>query len=177
MAERLTLARPYAEAVFRLAQEDNALAQWSDVLQSLALIASDAKMQDIISNPETDDEALFGLIVSITGKLEAKMENLVRVLMENNRLILLPEIAQLYEEQRARAEASVDVEVSSAVKLDAEQENVIAKALEKKLGKKIKLSSSVDKSLIGGVVIHAGDLVIDGSVKGHLDELASHLIH
>ena len=120
MAERLTLARPYAEAVFRLAQEDNALAQWSDVLQSLALIASDAKMQDIISNPETDDEALFGLIVSITGKLEAKMENLVRVLMENNRLILLPEIAQLYEEQRARAEASVDVEVSSAVKLDAE---------------------------------------------------------
>lgn len=177
MAERLTLARPYAEAVFRLAQEDNTLAQWSDVLQSLAMIAGDEKMQDIISNPETDDEALFGLIVSITGKLEPKMENLVRVLMENNRLLLMPEVAQLYEEQRAQAEASVEVEVSSAIKLDAEQENIIAKALEKKLGKKIKLSSSVDESLIGGVVIHAGDLVIDGSVKGHLDELASHLIH
>jgi F-type H+-transporting ATPase subunit delta len=177
MAERLTLARPYAEAVFRLAQEDNAFAQWSDVLQSLALIASDDQMQDIISNPETDDEALFGLIVSVTGKLESKAENLVRVLMENNRLILMPEIAQLYEEQRAQAEASVDVEISSAVKLDAEQEKVIAAALEKKLGKKIKLSSNVDESLIGGVVIHAGDLVIDGSVKGRLGELASHLIH
>jgi F-type H+-transporting ATPase subunit delta len=97
--------------------------------------------------------------------------------MENDRLLLLPEIAHLYEEHRARAEASVDVEVSSAVKLDAEQEKAIAAALEKKLGKKIKLSSSVDESLIGGVVIHAGDLVIDGSVKGRLGELASHLIH
>jgi len=177
MAERLTLARPYAEAIFQLAQSDNALAQWSDVLQSLALIASDEQMQDIISNPETDDEALFGLIVSITGKLDTKGENLVRVLMENDRLALLPEIGTLYEEHRAQAEASVDVEVSSAVKLEAGQEKLIAAALEKKLGKKIKLSSSVDESLIGGVVIQAGDLVIDGSVKGRLGELASHLIH
>jgi len=177
MAERLTMARPYAEAVFQLAQDDNALAQWSDVLQSLALIASDEQMQDIISNPETDNEALFGLIVSITGKLEPKAENFVHVLIENDRMLLLPEIASLYDEHRAQAEASIDVEVASAVKLDAEQEKVIAAALEKKLGKKIKLSSSVDESLIGGVVIHAGDLVIDGSVKGRLGELASHLIH
>ena len=177
MAERLTMARPYAEAVFRLAQDDNALAQWSDVLQALALIASDRKMQDIISNPETGSEALFGLIVSITGALEPKAENLVHVLMENDRLLLLPEIAELYEKHRAQAEASVDVEVASAVTLDAAQEKVIAAALEKKLGKKIKLSSSVDESLIGGVVIRAGDLVIDGSVKGRLGELASHLIH
>lgn len=171
------MARPYAEAVFQLAQDDNALAQWSDVLQSLALITSDEQMQNIISNPETDHEALFGLIVSITGSLEPKAENLVHVLIENDRLLLLPEIASLYEEHRARAEASVDVVVASAVKLDAEQEKVIATALEKKLGKKIKLSSSVDESLVGGVVIRAGDLVIDGSVKGRLGELASHLIH
>ena len=177
MAERLTLARPYAEAVFSLAQEEKAFAEWSGVLQSLALIASNEQMEEIISNPETGDDALFGLIISITGKLEPRAENLVRVLMENNRLALLPEIATLYEEHRAQAEASVDVEVSSAVKLNAEQEKDIATALEKKLGKKIKLSSSVDESLIGGVVIHAGDLVIDGSVKGRLGDLASHLIH
>jgi len=177
MAERLTMARPYAEAVFGLAQDENDLASWSDVLRSLALVTSDKQMQDIISNPETNSEALFGLIVSITGKLEPKAENLVRVLMDNDRLLLLPEILALYEEHRARAEASIDVEVASAVKLDAEQEMVIATALEKKLGKKVKLSSSVDESLIGGVVIHAGDLVIDGSVKGRLGELASHLIH
>jgi len=177
MAERLTLARPYAEAVFKLAQEDNDLAGWSALLQSLALVASDEKMKDIIANPETDDDALFGLILAITGKLDPKSENLIRVLMENSRLLLLPEISSLYEEHRAEAEASVDVEVASAVQLSAEQEKVIASALEKKLGKKVKLSSSVDESLIGGVVIHAGDLVIDGSVKGRLGELASHLIH
>lgn len=177
MAERLTLARPYAEAVFKLAQEGGDLAGWSAVLQNLAAVASDPQMKDIIANPETDDMALLGLIVDIVGKLDVQQENLVRVLMENDRLLLTPEIASLYEEQRAEAEASVDVQVSSAIALDAKQEKAIAASLEKKLGKKVNLSSNVDESLIGGVVIQAGDLVIDGSVKGRLGELASQLIH
>jgi len=177
MAERLTLARPYAEAVFKLAQAGNDLAGWSAVLHNLAAVASDPRMKDIIANPETDDEALFGLIVAIVGKLEAQQENLVRVLMENDRLLLSPEIASLYEAQRAEAEASVDVQVASAIALDAKQEKAIAASLEKKLGKKVNLSSHIDESLIGGVVIQAGDLVIDGSVKGRLGELASQLIH
>jgi len=177
MAERLTLARPYAEAVFKLAQASNDLAGWSTVLQNLSAVASDPQMKDIITNPETNDEALLGLIVDIVGKLDAQQENLVRVLMENDRLLLSPEIASLYEEHRAEAEASVDVVVASAIALDAKQEQAIAASLEKKLGKKVNLSSNVDESLIGGVVIQAGDLVIDGSVKGRLGELASQLIH
>lgn len=177
MAERLTMARPYAEAVFKLAQEDGDLAGWSTVLTNLAAVASDARMKKIIANPETEEAALVGLIGAILGKLDPKPENFVRVLMENDRLSLLPEISRLYEEQRAEAEASIDVQVSSAMALDSKQEQAIASSLEKKLGKKINLSSSVDASLIGGVVIQAGDLVIDGSVKGRLGELASQLIH
>lgn len=177
MAERLTLARPYAEAVFKLAQEDNDLAGWSNVLKTLALVAADDGMKQILLNPQASDEAVFGLIVDIVGKLDAKPENFVRVLLENSRLVLLPEISKLYEAHRAQAEASLDVEVISAIKLDDKQEKSLASALEKKLGKKINLTSAVDKSLIGGVVIHAGDLVIDGSVKGHLGDLASQLTH
>ncbi len=177
MAERLTLARPYAEAVFKLAQDDKDLAGWSSVLKTLALVAADDRMKQIFSNPQASDEAVFGLIVDIVGKLDAKPENFVRVLLENSRLALLPEISSLYETHRAEAEASLEVEVISAIKLDSEQEKSLASALEKKLGKKINLTSAVDESLIGGIVIHAGDLVIDGSVKGHLGDLASQLTH
>lgn len=177
MAERLTLARPYAEAVFKMAQEENDLAGWSALLQGLAQMAADNLMKDVFTNPEYTDEAVFGLVSDIFGKTSTKEQNFIRVLIENNRLILSPEIFSLFAARRAQAEASQDVEVTSAFKLDAKQEASLATMLEKKLGKKINLTSSVDESLIGGVVIHAGDLVIDGSVKGHLGDLSSQLTH
>jgi len=177
MAERLTLARPYAEAVFKLAQEENELAGWSALLQGLAQAAADDRMRDIFTNPEYTDDAVFELVSDIFGKIDAKEKNFIRVLIENNRLALSPEIFSLFAARRAQVESSQDVEVTSAFKLDASQEKSLASMLEKKLGKKINLTSSVDESLIGGVVIHAGDLVIDGSVKGHLSDLASQLTH
>lgn len=177
MAERLTLARPYAEAVFKLAQEENDLAGWSALLRALAQLAADDHMKQVFTNPGYTDETVFELILSILGKVSTKEQNFIRVLIENNRLVLSPEISELYAALQAQAEASQDVEVTSAFRLDAKQESSLASMLEKKLGKKINLTSTVDESLIGGVVIHAGDLVIDGSVKGHLGDLASQLTH
>jgi F-type H+-transporting ATPase subunit delta len=167
MAERLTLARPYAEAVFKLAQKDGDLAGWAVLLQNLAMIARDGRMKDMFENPAISDDTVFSLIIDIVGKLETRPGNFIRVLMENGRLVLLPEISDLFNALRAQAEASLDVVVTSAMKLDSKQEASLSSELEKKLGKKIKLTSTVDATLIGGVVIRAGDLVIDGSVKGY----------
>jgi F-type H+-transporting ATPase subunit delta len=177
MAERLTLARPYAEAVFLLAQEDNDLSGWATLLKNLAMIARDERMKDIFGNPAIADDTVFALLSDIVGKLDKRPENFVRVLMENGRLALLPEISSLYDALRSEAEASVDVVVTSAMKMDSKQEASLVSMLEKKLGKKIQLTSMVDAALIGGIVIRAGDLVIDGSVKGRLGDLASQLTH
>jgi len=177
VAERLTLARPYAEAVFKLAQEDGDLAGWAVLLKNLALVALDERMKDMFGNPAIKDETMFSLIGDLVGKLDTRPANFVRVLMENGRLALLPEISSLYDALRSEAEASIDVVVTSALKMDSKQEASLASMLEKKLGKKIQLTSTVDAGLIGGIVIRAGDLVIDGSVKGRLGDLASQLTH
>lgn len=177
MAERLTLARPYAEAVFKLAQEDKDLAGWATLLKNLALIAHDERMKDMFGNPAIQDEIVFALISDIVGKLDQRPESFIRVLMENGRLSLLPEISELYDMLRSEAEASIDVVVTSALKMDSKQEASLVSMLEKKLGKKVQLTSTVDAALIGGIVIRAGDLVIDGSVMGRLGDLASQLTH
>jgi F-type H+-transporting ATPase subunit delta len=177
VAERLTLARPYAEAVFRLAQEDGDLASWAVLLKNLALIARDDRMKDMFGNPAVEGETIFSLISDMVGKLDKRPANFIRVLLENNRLSLLPEVSVLYDALRSEAEASINVMVTSALKMDSKQEASLASVLEKKLGKKIHLTSAVDAELIGGIVIRAGDLVIDGSVKGRLGDLASQLTH
>lgn len=175
MAERLTLARPYAEAVFNLASEGKDLAGWSKLLNRLAVFAADARMKDLFSNPEVDDAALVAMVAELGQAKGEAQQNFLRLLNDNGRLALLPEIAELYERLKSKAEASVDVDIQSAFELDAKQTKVIAGALEKKLGKKINVTSRVDADLIGGVVVRAGDLVIDGSVKGYLADLASQL--
>ncbi len=178
MAERQTLARPYADAIFNLAQEQGRLQDWSNTLGFMAAVMADDVMQNVFDQPEIENDRLVALMKDICGeRMDEQAENLMRVLLENNRLSLFAEIVSLFELLKAEAERTVEVEVLSAFALDADQEKAIAAAMEKKLGCAVALQIKEDASLMGGVVIRAGDLVIDGSVKGYLGELATHLTH
>lgn len=178
MAERQTLARPYAEAVFKIAQEQNRLQDWSISLGFMAAVMADKAMQVVLDQPEIENDRFVALIKDIcAGRMDEQAENLLQVLLENNRISLFAEIVSLFESFKAEAESTVDVEVLSAFALDAGQEKSIAAAMEKKLGCAVTLHIKEDESLIGGIVIRAGDLVIDGSAKGYLGELTTHLTH
>jgi F-type H+-transporting ATPase subunit delta len=176
MAERATIARPYAKAAFEYARAANALAAWSQGLKVAAEIVADPRVAELINDPRWTAANLAGLIVDAAGpRLDAAMQNFVRVLAENHRLVLLPEIAAHYEAARAQVENTVDVEVVSAVALDAAQAEKLKQALNARLRRQVRMQSSVDASLLGGAVIRAGDLVIDGSLKGRLDRLGTEL--
>lgn len=176
MAERTTLARPYAEAVFRLARERKTLKAWSEMLQLAAAIAADPKITALIDNPRVPRNRFVDFFLDVGGKkLDQDAANLVRLLSDNHRLALLPEIAGLYEALRAQAENRVEAEVVSAIAVNETQLKDIAVALKKRLGRDIDLRTRIDPSIVGGVVIRAGDLVIDGSVQGKLRLLATHL--
>lgn len=178
MAERLTLARPYAEAVFRLAEESKTLPKWSAVLGFLRALLADQELAAIVGNPNVDDARTLTLICDIAGdRIDEQARNLVRLLIDNGRLGLLDEISSQYEILRAEAEKTIEVEVRTAYMLDGGQQQAIASALEKRLGRSVSLNVQEDKNLIGGVLIRAGDLVIDGSIKGRLAQLATHLTH
>ncbi len=177
MAEKTTIARPYAEAVFQLAQQQGELKSWSETLQLCAAIASNPEMSALIGNPRIDATQLSGLFGELCGeKLNEQGKNFIATLIENDRLDLLPEIAELYEKARAEAEGVMSAEVISAQSLDKSQQEAIAAALKKRLGREVVLECRVDESLLGGAVIRAGDLVIDGSAKGQLDRLAHVLL-
>jgi len=176
VAERATIARPYAKAAFEAALPGRAFAQWSAGLTVAAEIVADPRVTALIKNPEvaTADIAEFIIGVAAT-KLDARMQNFVRILAENHRLLLLPEILAHYEVMRADVENTVDVEVISAVKLDAAQADKLTGALTTRLKRRVNMRNSVDASLLGGAIIHAGDLVIDGSLKGRLQRLRTEL--
>ncbi len=172
MAEKSTIARPYALAIFKLAEGQQQLPKWSETLTLLAAIVEDPAMTTLIGNPRVSHEQLRGLFHDVGGEqLDDKARSLIDLLIENDRIALLPEIAALYERYRAEAEQVVKAEVISAYKVSADQEKAIAAALKTRLGKEVAISSHIDKSLIGGAIIRAGDMVIDGSVTGHLDRL------
>ena len=176
MAERATIARPYAKAAFAAASDANALAAWSRGLALVTEIVADPRVTELVKNPELDSSQVADFITAVGGdKLDAEMQNFVRVLAANQRLLLLPEITALYEMQRAEVENTVDVEVVSAVQLDAAQTEKLSAALRARLKRQIKMRNTVDAGLLGGAVIHAGDLVIDGSLKGRLERLRTEL--
>ena len=176
MAERATIARPYAKAAFEYARDTGAFAQWSQGLKTAAEIVEDPRVSALIHNPRLTAGDLAGLIGDVAGgNLDAGMENFVRVLAENRRLPLLPEIAAHYEAERARVENTVDVEVVSAVPLSAAQADKLSQALDTRLKRRVRMQNSVDATLLGGAVIRAGDLVIDGSLKGRLERLGTEL--
>ncbi|MBI3575690.1 MAG: F0F1 ATP synthase subunit delta [Gammaproteobacteria bacterium] len=178
MAEKLTAARPYAEAVFALAREQNALKAWSEMLALTAAVARDPRIERLARDPRVAHARFLGLFLDICGgHLDPKGANFVRLLVENRRLNLLPEIAALYEGLRAEAETRVEATVTSAFSLDAAQLKTLGQGLKRRFGREVRLTAAVDRSLVGGVVIRAGDLVIDGSVRGRLAALASELRH
>lgn len=176
MAGTSSLARPYAQAVFELAKESKDFKSWSDALTFLAGLVSDKSMQDLINNPRVERARLLGLFDDLCGdRVPESGRNLLRLMAENDRLTAMPDVAAQYEIMRAEAEGTVDAEVRSAKPLDNAQKERLSKALEKRLGRKVHLTVVEDGSLLGGAVIHAGDLVIDGSAKGRLEKLASAL--
>ncbi len=176
MAERATIARPYAKAAFEAARETRSFAGWSQGLVTAAQIVLDPRVTGLIKNPELPAAAVADFIIDVAGaKLDDPMRNFVRVLAENHRLLLLPEIVAHYEALRAQVENTVDVEVVSAVKLDAAETEKMTAALNERLKRRVNMRNTVDASLLGGAVIHAGDLVIDGSLKGRLERLRTEL--
>jgi F-type H+-transporting ATPase subunit delta len=177
VAERATIARPYAKAAFEYARDANAFAAWSQGLESAAQIVADPSVAPLTKSPQWPVANLVSLITDVAGaKLDAGMQNFVRVLAENRRLLLLPEIAAHYEELRAAVENTLDVEVISAVTLSDAQADKLKQALSTRLKRTVRMQNSVDSALLGGAVVRAGDLVIDGSLKGRLERLATDLI-
>ena len=176
MAERATIARPYAKAAFDYARDAKNLTQWSKGLQAAAASVADARVAEASKNPKLTAAQVIGVITDVAGDdLDAGMRNFVRVLAENHRLLLLPQIAQQYEALRAVVENSLDVDVVSAVTLDAAQAEKLSAALNQRFKRQVRMRASVDSSLLGGAVIRAGDLVIDGSLKGRLERLGTEL--
>ncbi len=176
MAERATIARPYAKAAFGAARDGNAFAQWSKGLHTIADIVADTRVAALIKNPELTTSAIADLVIDIAGAgLDPELRNFVRVLAENHRLLLLPEIAAHYELMRSQVENTLDVEVISAVQLNHAQTEKLKQALNTRFKREVRMHNSVDATLIGGAVIRAGDLVIDGSLKGRLERLRTDL--
>ena len=176
MTQALTLARPYARAAFSLARDAGALAGWSDALGFSARVAADPQVAALLGNPAlTTNDAVVLLsppATTIDGETFARFLGL---LSDNRRLALLPEIAGLFDELRFEAERVVKARVTSATALPAAELDTIKAALKKRFGREVEIEAAVDESLIGGAVIDAGDVVIDGSLRGKLGRLQAAL--
>lgn len=176
MQERLTIARPYARAAFEQAREAGELERWSAALALLAAVVGHEDMRRLIGDPRVRKATLERLLLDIGGeRFDGAIERFVRLLTRAGRLPLAPEIARLFEESRAEAQALLDVELTSAFELSAEQEQKIVEAIKRHLRREVRVASRVDPEIIGGAVVRIGDRVIDGSVKGRLRELATAL--
>ncbi|MBV7315603.1 F0F1 ATP synthase subunit delta [Shewanella sp. NIFS-20-20] len=175
MAELTTIARPYAKAAFDFAVEHQAVEKWAEMLDFAALVSENDTMRPLLSGSMASAQ-LANLFISVCGEqMDTQGQNLIKVMAENGRLEVLPAVAQLYAEFRNDWEKVIEADVVSATELSEEQVQQISLSLEKRLTRKVKLNCSVDAGLIAGVTIQAGDLVIDGSVRGKLSRLADSL--
>ena len=175
MSQALTLARPYARAAFSLARDAGSLPAWSDALAFAAHVAADPRVAALLGNPNLTQADATTLLAP--EQANPVFADFLGLLFENRRLSLLPEIAGLYDELRFEAERVVKAKVTSAVALPAGELETIKAALKRRFGREVEVEASVDESLIGGAVIDAGDVVIDGSVKGKLGRLQAALSH
>ena len=176
MSEAITTARPYAQAAFDEAQKLSDLKGWSDVLKSLAEAVLNPELRSVIRSPRVAKAQLAGLLGDVLGgQLKPQQLNLIKVLAENQRLLVLPEISAIFETLKAEAEKTVNVVVESAFELSAAQQEKIVVSLKKRMAREVKLVCNVNKELLGGVVIRAGDKVIDGSARTRLGEMANAL--
>jgi F-type H+-transporting ATPase subunit delta len=174
MAEPSTVARPYAEAAFQLAHGAGALAQWAEMLAALASVSQDARVRAAVGDPNLPAAKVAGLFISILS-LSGDGENFVRVLAQNARLGLLPEIRAQFDALRNEREGVIEADVISAFDLSGAQLADLVQRLEKKTGKKVKAKVRLDKELIGGIKVVLGDKVIDGSARAQLGALETAL--
>lgn len=174
MAEPVTLARPYAEAAFEFARDADALAAWDEMLSLAAAVAADETVaRRVLENPRVEAEAAASFMLDAGGEhFSTEFGNFVKLLAENRRLALLPQVSELFARYRAEAEQTLDVEVTTATGLPDEYRRHLEKSLSKRFGREINIALNVDDSIIGGAVIRAGDTVLDGSVRGRLAKLA-----
>lgn len=183
MADTSTIARPYAKAVFDLATAERKLAAWSEALAAAAAVVADAGAKRALANPALDDAARATLVGSIAGAIKggelltgSAGKNFLQLLAENGRLTAIPEIASQFDALKAQAENKVNVTVTSATPVDEKLAGEIKKSLEKKLGRVVELTLAVDAALIGGAIIQADDMVIDGSVRTRLQRLTEAIV-
>ena len=176
MAETVTIARPYAEAVFQLADKAGELAKWSETLARMSGIAANPDMLEAMGNPRLTADQLYGLFASLAGEaMFAQSQNLVRVLIENRRLSLVPEIRDLFEDLKNEREGIVEAQIASAFPLEGASLVALVADLEKRFKRRIQPIVTVDPGLIGGVCVQVGDEVIDGSVRGKLASMGTAL--
>jgi F-type H+-transporting ATPase subunit delta len=176
MADKTTVARPYAKAAFEEARGEKRLGPWSDTLRVASTVVTDPRVESLLGNPRVTSSELAQLVIDIAGpELGDHGANFVRTLAENHRLAYLPEISALFDEMKDEEEKIVDVTVTSASPLDEGQRKTLTAALERKLKRAIRMQCHTDSSLIGGAVLQAGDLVIDGSLRTQLNRITYEL--
>ncbi len=172
MASNATVARPYAKATFELAAEQSALADWSQRLSALASTIASPELRAVVDSPSLTRDVKAQIVVDCMGEHGSSLQGLVKALAEHDRLGVVDELAEQYELLLAQSEKTLDAEVSTAIALTEAQQQTLIDALSKRFGCAVTLNCQVDESLIGGAMIRAGDVVIDGSIKGRLDKLA-----
>lgn len=175
MAETLTIARPYADAIFRLADQSGALPAWSNTLAAMNRAAENPDMDALFDNPRITRPQLISLFIAACGELSEEGRNLVQLLVENGRLALVPQIRELFEEAKREREGTVEAQIFSAFPMADAQKSALVTALEAKLKRRIQATVALDTDLIGGVKIVVGDKVIDGSVRARLAAMSSAL--
>ncbi len=173
MSELTTVARPYAKAAFDFAVETNAVDNWFNMLVFAAEVSQNETMMNYLSGGASVEQATDLFLKVCEQQLDSKGQNLIKVMAENQRLLVLPQVLAQFSELKAEYEKTIDVDVTSAVKLKAAQQKVISAALEKRLARKVKLNCIVDANVVSGLVIKAKDMVIDGSIRGKLNRLAT----
>ena len=176
MAELSTLARPYAKAAFQYAAEQQKVDQWAEMLNLAAVVSEQDKVSRLINSPAESSDQLAATMTDLcSGKMVDHGANLFGVLAQNKRMALLPQISQQFQKLQAEREHIVDVDITSAFELSSEELQRLSEKLRQKLDCDVNINTSIDRDLIGGVIIRAGDMVIDGSVRGKLGKLAEDL--
>jgi F-type H+-transporting ATPase subunit delta len=177
MAETVTIARPYAEAAFKLALEQNRLEPWSQMLELLDLVVKDPATARCVGDPNVSAQQLQSLMLGVCGeRLDGAGRNFVQVLVQNNRLVMLPEIRAMFEQLRLAHEGVLEAEIHSAFAIDDAQVAQLVNKLESKYQRKVRAQVSIDTTLIGGIKIVVGDKVVDATVRGRLDAMSAALI-
>lgn len=171
-----TIARPYAEAAFEVARASKTLDAWSDALNRLSAIVADPQVAAQIGNPNLSDRELVNLVFAVAGEgLSVEVQNLVRLLAENERLTVLPDLARLYEARKTAVQGVRHIQIRSAYALSAAEQKSLQASLKSHFGAEVELTVEKDSTLIGGLEVRADDVVIDGSVRGRLQQLANEL--